>query len=147
MSTAGSKDVCSTTLLSGSVFSLRPFSAPALGQTTVQTDFEWSPYLLIALCTINGLCQEQSRSRQIYSVLWLFQGVTVNTELHTVSENLSFFNKIFELPLILRDKIKALVKLSKCLSASLKTDELKKILKCLTELQQPWMAVFTTPIN
>lgn len=44
-----------------------------------------------------------------------------------------------------RDKIKALLKLSKCLRASPKTDELKNILKCLTELQQPWMAVFTAP--
>ena len=44
-----------------------------------------------------------------------------------------------------RDKIKALLKLNKHFRALLKTEELKNILKSLTELQQPWMAVFRAP--
>lgn len=65
-------------------------------------------------------------------MLWLVQGVTVNTKSHTDS---------------VRDKIKASLKLSKCLRASLKTNELKNTLEVLNRSVATMHGCLHSPLN
>lgn len=105
-------------------------SAPASGQTMGEKLLWVKPSLINC-----NLCWEPSRSRQIYLVSWLFQGVTENAELCTDSG---------------RGKIKALLKQNKRIRVPLKTEELfqqRNIFKCLTELQPATYGCFHRSIN